>query len=118
MFSVSHWWRASQPTHSDLPDPAASLSSHKLFLPLLTVPPSRLQLAVRGVLAGNIFDLGASASADLFDQQGAGASFVKTRDGLLQRPWAVDDMDRFVEQVSQVGKCAASVLLPVSLAKC
>lgn len=59
-------------------------------------PKQRLELAVRGILAGNVFDLGAAASAELFASgQGGGAeAFCATRDQrLLERPWAVDDLD-------------------------
>jgi type II pantothenate kinase len=59
-------------------------------------PRRRLELAVRGVLAGNVFDLGAAASAELFASgRGGGAdAFCATRDErLLPRPWAVDDLD-------------------------
>jgi type II pantothenate kinase len=62
-------------------------------------PKQRLELAVRGVLAGNVFDLGAAASAELFAKgEGGGAeAFFRTRDErLLPRPWAVDDLDALV----------------------
>jgi len=63
-------------------------------------PRARLELAVRGVLAGNVFDLGAAASAELFASgEGGGAdAFRRTRDGgLLPRPWAVDDLDALLD---------------------
>lgn len=49
----------------------------------------RMALAFRGVLAGNVFDLGAQASAELYAGGGAAAAFRSTRDRLASRPWAV-----------------------------
>ncbi|KAF5826462.1 hypothetical protein DUNSADRAFT_3028 [Dunaliella salina] len=63
----------------------------------------RLELALRGVLAGNIFDLGASTSAALFDRDGAAASFVSTRTKLLPRPWVIDDLDTSVQRLALAG---------------
>jgi type II pantothenate kinase len=67
---------------------------------------SSLELAVRGVLAGNVFDLGAAASADLFARgEGGGAdAFFRTRDErLLPRPWCVDDLDALVDALAGGG---------------
>ncbi|KAG2443788.1 hypothetical protein HXX76_002131 [Chlamydomonas incerta] len=55
-------------------------------------------LALRGVFAGNIFDLGAAASAEL--HAAGGVSFAATRDKLLPRPWAVDDFDQVLALVA------------------
>jgi damage-control phosphatase, subfamily II, stand-alone protein len=68
-------------------------------------PPHRasLELAVRGVLAGNVFDLGAAASADLFarGEGGGAAAFCATRDAkLLPRPWCVDDLDALLDALT------------------
>ena len=61
----------------------------------------RWRLCLRGVFAGNIFDLGAASSAALYDKNnGASSSFSATRDGLLPRPWAVDDFDQIVAHVT------------------
>lgn len=49
----------------------------------------RMALAFRGVLAGNVFDLGAQASEELYAGGGAAAAFRSTRDRLASRPWAV-----------------------------
>ena len=51
----------------------------------------RLLALVRGVFAGNIFDLGAASSADLYDTDGV--DFASTVNGLKPRPWCVDDFD-------------------------
>mmetsp|Transcript_39867 Transcript_39867/g.113104 ORF Transcript_39867/g.113104 Transcript_39867/m.113104 type:complete len:792 (+) Transcript_39867:122-2497(+) len=60
-------------------------------------PQSRFELAVRGVFSGNIFDLGAAASEELFEAEGS--SFQKTRDTLPPRPWVVDNLDRLLERM-------------------
>ena len=52
---------------------------------------ARLLAVVRGVFAGNIFDLGAAASTDLFEK--AGVDFERTVETLRPRPWCVDDFD-------------------------
>lgn len=54
----------------------------------------RLDLALRGVFAGNIFDLGAAAAAQL--HAAGGGTFASTRASLLTRPWAVDDLDELL----------------------
>lgn len=45
-----------------------------------------LETALRGVFAGNIFDLGAAASAERYES-GQGAGFHCALDQLLPRPW-------------------------------
>ncbi|GAX75016.1 hypothetical protein CEUSTIGMA_g2462.t1 [Chlamydomonas eustigma] len=59
----------------------------------------RWNLCLRGVFAGNIFDLGAVASAELFNKNGAANSFSETRQKLLPRPWAVDDLDAILLRI-------------------
>ncbi|MEM8875490.1 MAG: ARMT1-like domain-containing protein [Planctomycetota bacterium] len=46
---------------------------------------------VRGVFAGNVFDMGAPATAKTF--QNGGVGFEETRDGIKPRPWLIDDFD-------------------------
>jgi len=53
----------------------------------------RLEALVRGVFAGNIFDLGARSTTDRFES--AGFDFKLTREQVDPRPWVVDDFDRF-----------------------
>ena len=51
---------------------------------------ARLELALRGVFAGNVFDMGAAETAQRAEAAGDGgaaADFAKTRDSLLPRPW-------------------------------
>ncbi|MEW5301087.1 MAG: hypothetical protein WDW36_003968 [Sanguina aurantia] len=70
-----------------------------LELDAVTDGRARLELALRGVFSGNIFDLGAAASAELYEA--GGGSFADTRAQLLSRPWAVDHLDAFL------GRCEA-----------
>eukprot|EP00798_Chlamydomonas_sp_ICE-L_P025947 gene25947-11627_t len=57
---------------------------------------ARMELTLRGVFAGNIFDLGAAASAQLFEKGGGASAFEDTRQKLLPRPWAVDNIDEII----------------------
>ena len=56
-------------------------------------PGARIEALVRGVFAGNVFDLGAAASAARHADGDGG--FEATRAGLLRRPWCVDHLDAF-----------------------
>ncbi len=51
--------------------------------------PCRLQAAIQGALAGNIFDMGIAVTAKRMMEKSL--SFIHTRDGLPRRPWLVDD---------------------------
>uniref|UniRef100_A0A7S0R303 Damage-control phosphatase ARMT1-like metal-binding domain-containing protein n=1 Tax=Pyramimonas obovata TaxID=1411642 RepID=A0A7S0R303_9CHLO len=53
----------------------------------------RLFALLQGIFAGNIFDLGAAASADLYDN--SGTDFEGTKDRLQPRPWLIDDATAF-----------------------
>ena len=59
-------------------------------------PREVLLLAVEGVFAGNIFDLGANGTAALFAT--ASPDFIDVRDKIT-RPWLVDDFDAYAERV-------------------
>ena len=65
-----------------------------------TLPASfqRWEQLIKGILAGNIFDLGAAHTSDMFHQNG-GVRFHNTRDSLLPRPWVVDDMDALINRL-------------------
>ncbi len=52
---------------------------------------------IRGVFAGNIFDLGATKTADLF-KDGGRVDFRETRAKLKPRPWFIDDLDAWIER--------------------
>jgi type II pantothenate kinase len=51
----------------------------------------QLEAVIEGVFAGNIFDMGADATAKKF--LGASPDFFHTRDSLAARPWLMDDYD-------------------------
>ncbi len=53
--------------------------------------PVLIEALIRGVFAGNIFDLGSLATVKDYHQQGM--DFHATRDRLPARPWLVDDGD-------------------------
>jgi type II pantothenate kinase len=75
------------------------------LLPLLleeldTMPdPQRALAVVKGVFAGNIFDLGAVETAELFDD-GQTVQFDQVRGKLKPRPWLFDDLDPWIERVT------------------
>lgn len=72
--------------------------------------PERLATAFQHVLAGNIFDLGAAASADAFSGEG-GLDFQNTVDQMSPRSeWLADDLDQVVSRILQ-GKPLKKVLL-------
>ncbi|XP_062176515.1 damage-control phosphatase At2g17340-like [Alnus glutinosa] len=53
----------------------------------------RLENLLRGVLAGNIFDLGSAQLEEVFSNDGM--SFLATCQNLVPRPWVIDDLDTF-----------------------
>lgn len=53
----------------------------------------RLENLVRGILAGNIFDLGSAELAEVFAKDGM--SFLASCQSLVPRPWVIDDLDNF-----------------------
>jgi uncharacterized protein with ATP-grasp and redox domains len=57
----------------------------------------QLRAAVEGVFAGNIFDMGAEATAKAF--LAGGPDFFATRKSLAARPWLIDDYDALAERV-------------------
>lgn len=67
----------------------------------MAVSRERWEVALRGVFAGNLFDMGAEASAAAFESGKAGAaSFLATRDSLLPRPWVIDHLDAMLSAIS------------------
>ncbi len=69
-----------------------------LLAELDAMPPRERQEAlIRGVLAGNIFDLGATKTVDMFDR--GDMDFAKTRRDLKPRPWFVDDVEAWTARV-------------------
>ncbi|KAG2706261.1 hypothetical protein I3760_05G095800 [Carya illinoinensis] len=53
----------------------------------------RLENLVRGIFAGNIFDLGSAQLAEVFSKDGM--SFLASHQNLVPRPWVIDDLDIF-----------------------
>lgn len=54
---------------------------------------ARVEHLVRGVLSGNIFDLGSVSLAEAYASKGL--SFQSCFEYLVPRPWVIDDVDRF-----------------------
>jgi damage-control phosphatase, subfamily II, stand-alone protein len=72
------------------PGIVAELDSH-------TSPEEALLLAVEGVFTGNIFDLGAHASVDMFANESP--DFLSIRDKFGgKRPWLIDHFDAFARR--------------------
>lgn len=73
-------------------------------------PTGRMELALQGVFAGNIFDLGSAETAELFAS--GGAAFASTRTRLLPRPRAAGcehDEGRWLDRLAQVRHAAIAV---------
>lgn len=60
-------------------------------------PAAHCEALLRGCFAGNVFDLGAKATVEMYEK--GDMSFAATRDNLLPRPWVVDCMDAFKAKV-------------------
>lgn len=61
-------------------------------------PRQRWEAVVRGVFAGNIFDLGCAATTDMYHQDGI--SFHGTREKLLPRPWVIDCLEQLLDRLT------------------
>jgi uncharacterized protein with ATP-grasp and redox domains len=57
----------------------------------------QLAAVVKGVFAGNIFDMGAGATAERF--LGKSPDFFATRNEIAPRPWLVDDFDALANRM-------------------
>ncbi|XP_077215627.1 damage-control phosphatase At2g17340-like [Tasmannia lanceolata] len=53
----------------------------------------RVENLIRGILAGNIFDLGSAQLSEVFARDGM--SFLASCQTLMPRPWVIDDLDLF-----------------------
>jgi type II pantothenate kinase len=95
-------WRDSFLTRHGFPDAYFDLKNreNERVLPLLPVVcreidslsgPEQFRAITEGVFAGNIFDMGAEATARAFID--GGPDFFATRHALRPRPWLVDDYD-------------------------
>ncbi|PWA60907.1 hypothetical protein CTI12_AA373690 [Artemisia annua] len=56
----------------------------------------RVENLVRGIFAGNIFDLGSAQLAELFSKDGM--SFLASCQNIVPRPWVIDDLDTFISK--------------------
>lgn len=59
--------------------------------------PVRVGALIRGIFAGNIFDLGSMAT--IADYHEKGMDFHATRERLPDRPWVVDDVDALAQRL-------------------
>ncbi|EFN58807.1 hypothetical protein CHLNCDRAFT_19893 [Chlorella variabilis] len=73
-----------------LPDVCAEVDQH-------VQQRDRWETVVRGVFAGNIFDLGCKATTDAYHEDGV--SFHTTRDKLLPRPWVIDHLEALLDRL-------------------
>ncbi|KAI4387664.1 hypothetical protein MLD38_000080 [Melastoma candidum] len=79
---------------------AISLFSHVVQLnDSIEDDDQRLENLIRGVFAGNIFDLGSGELAKVFSKNGM--SFLATYENLVSRPWVIDDLDSFKQTWSR-----------------
>jgi uncharacterized protein with ATP-grasp and redox domains len=89
-------------------DPFAAMKQreNEKMLPLLAgvcreidlLPPGeQFKSLIVGLFAGNIFDMGADATAKKF--LGASPDFFATRETITPRPWLIDDYDRFARRM-------------------
>ena len=62
----------------------------------ITDKTQRIKALVQGAFAGNVFDLGAAASAKMHADGTNGFSATKSK--LKKRPWCVDDFDEFLDR--------------------
>ena len=62
---------------------------------------SRMAAAVEGVFAGNIFDLGATRTAERFRHEAV--DFARSRAELAARPWHVDALDAWLRDLAERG---------------
>ncbi|KAI8553861.1 hypothetical protein RHMOL_Rhmol05G0048500 [Rhododendron molle] len=69
---------------------------------------------IRGIFAGNIFDLGSAELAELFSKDGI--SFLASCQNLVPRPWVIDDLDAFTLKWSRKSWKTASSIRNVVLA--
>ncbi|KAK2665748.1 hypothetical protein Ddye_004322 [Dipteronia dyeriana] len=56
-------------------------------------PGKRVENLIRGIFAGNIFDLGSAQLAEVFSKDGM--SFLASCQNIVPRPWVIDDLDTF-----------------------
>ncbi|MBX3396467.1 MAG: DUF89 family protein [Phycisphaerae bacterium] len=62
------------------------------------VPGQRHIELIRGLFAGNLFDMGSKAAVAAFARDG-GVDFATARSRVRSRPWAVDDLDAWLHRI-------------------
>lgn len=62
-----------------------------------TVPPARWAMLLRGIFAGNMFDLGCPDTIEMYNR--GEISFEAILERLPERPWVVDDADTICERL-------------------
>eukprot|EP00271_Cylindrocystis_brebissonii_P018921 TRINITY_DN5523_c2_g1_i1.p1 TRINITY_DN5523_c2_g1~~TRINITY_DN5523_c2_g1_i1.p1 ORF type:complete len:369 (-),score=61.26 TRINITY_DN5523_c2_g1_i1:261-1367(-) len=73
----------------------ALLPAHLKTIDAIEDDSKRIEQLLRGVFAGNLFDLGAVNSAQMFE---AGEmQFDKTCSSLVERPWVIDDLEKLTK---------------------
>ncbi|CAN6482248.1 unnamed protein product [Victoria cruziana] len=58
----------------------------------------RVESLIRGIFAGNVFDLGSAQLAEMYEKDGI--TFLTCCHNLLPRPWIIDDLDMFISKWS------------------
>lgn len=71
----------------------------------------QVRAVIEGVFAGNIFDMGAEATARRF-LEGGGIGFFETRGKLAMRPWLVNEYDLFMERITKPRPASGPEQLP------
>lgn len=81
-----------------------------LLAELDAIPLAERRLRImEGIFAGNIFDLGATATAALFEK-GASVDFHSIRSKLAPRPWLIDDLDAWMNRWSNGPRHQCAIL--------
>ncbi|MCC6579326.1 MAG: DUF89 family protein [Phycisphaeraceae bacterium] len=64
---------------------------------------------IEGIFAGNIFDLGATQTAELFER-GKTVDFHQVRSKLPPRPWLIDCLDAWLRWIARPNPCRAALV--------
>jgi type II pantothenate kinase len=81
-----------------------------LFAELDELPdPQRAEQVMRGTFAGNIYDLGATKTVELF-KDGQPVDFHDVRQKLAPRPWLVDGLDAWKQKITGEKPYTAAVV--------
>jgi len=75
-------------------------------------PLRRGELLIRGLLAGNLFDMGSKAAVDAYASSSAAFDFAAMRGRLPARPWPIDDLDAWWNRLSPASDCSRAEATP------